>query len=374
MRSLKALSVQPGASNALGLISGFAAAQASPWDRALASTLRATASAAQVLAGSECAIAAVRTSSSTTLGSLTAQQAGGKPLAEPLIRDTMAAVARDAVVSLPGARDKQSALYHTAATAGVRALAAVRLNVGAFSGCLLVGRRAAYGFPAATIIGLDSLARCATFAARETQAAIRAERGDLARRLHDSLGQTLTSLIFAIDELEEPRRNLDASRRVRALRSHACKAVSRLRVVVDRLAAGREEGGEARPEVRELLRGLSQFGTAVHCTGNFDLRFLPCNVGGCLHDVMREALLNVQRHAGARRVDLQITRSDQDVSLVIVDDGKGFSESNAVRRGWGHFGLHAIRESVAEVGGAFVLETAPGRGTRISVRVPCQEG
>jgi two-component system sensor histidine kinase DesK len=80
--------------------------------------------------------------------------------------------------------------------------------------------------------------------------------------------------------------------------------------------------------------------------------------------VLREAATNVQRHAGARRVGVVLTRARERVRLCIEDDGRGGIE----REGNGLIGM---RERLAALGGILQIDSAPGRGTRLCAELGC---
>ncbi len=86
-----------------------------------------------------------------------------------------------------------------------------------------------------------------------------------------------------------------------------------------------------------------------------------------------ELLVNVARHAQASHVELQLRRVGGDDVLTIADDGCGFDEAvleDRLREG--HIGVLSLRERAEAVGGSLEIVTAPGEGTRITVRVPAE--
>lgn len=90
-----------------------------------------------------------------------------------------------------------------------------------------------------------------------------------------------------------------------------------------------------------------------------------------LFSVVRELLVNIVKHAHARRVRIEIGRTDRCIRIVVEDDGVGFDPS-----GLGHhtggLGLFNVRERVGQLDGHLRIESEPGRGTRVSVEVPLQ--
>ena len=92
----------------------------------------------------------------------------------------------------------------------------------------------------------------------------------------------------------------------------------------------------------------------------------------CLYRVVQEALRNIAKHADARQVHVTVRRVEEEVQLAVADDGKGFNLAKAREHGGG-LGLRSIEERVRLVGGRLSIETAPHKGTTITVWVenPC---
>ncbi len=84
--------------------------------------------------------------------------------------------------------------------------------------------------------------------------------------------------------------------------------------------------------------------------------------------VVIEAIRNVNRHAAATNVTIRIRQEGADVSVEVIDDGKGFDPLTTVATG--HFGLEIMSTIVSSVGGTFALHSAPSEGTGVSFRVP----
>jgi two-component system, NarL family, sensor histidine kinase UhpB len=85
-----------------------------------------------------------------------------------------------------------------------------------------------------------------------------------------------------------------------------------------------------------------------------------------IYRVAQEALTNVARHAGARRVELSLERRGDEVVLTVSDDGRGLPEGAASSS----YGIRGMRERAMLVGGQISIVGAPGGGTRVRLSIP----
>jgi signal transduction histidine kinase len=93
---------------------------------------------------------------------------------------------------------------------------------------------------------------------------------------------------------------------------------------------------------------------------------LPLEYRRPLYLVFKEAVNNVARHAKATRIDIRVAAHDGVLELVVQDNGCGFDQS-AVRRGEG---LMNVRRRIRDLSGTATWETTPGKGTRLTAKVP----
>jgi signal transduction histidine kinase len=208
----------------------------------------------------------------------------------------------------------------------------------------------------------------AAFSAR-LMAAQEEERRRLARELHDELGQSLTAVnayLWLIEkEMPEPQA---------ALRGRAGEA---RRLVSKTLAEMRELSHLLRPStlddlglVPSLDSHLKAFADQHQIATSFDAdglpERLPVEVETALYRIVQEALTNVAKHSGARRVRVTLAREGDALHLEIADDGHGLHiKLGGVRPG---IGLVGIRERVHALGGTLTVSSESG--VRVSVRVP----
>ena len=97
-------------------------------------------------------------------------------------------------------------------------------------------------------------------------------------------------------------------------------------------------------------------------------RTLPEDVALCLYRVAQEALQNVVKHSGAKRANVELRTADSAIELSVADDGNGFEVG--AKRTTGSLGLVSMAERVRLVHGEIAVESKPGQGTKVTVRVP----
>jgi signal transduction histidine kinase len=350
-------------------VKGHLAAPSPPTSAALlASLLHVAAASAQKVTGADRSAAALPVRGTHGRRAQIVHQGGEPPLPDRVIQ-LVARLVRVGPLSFPDTNGRQAGLSHAVARAGARGLAAVPLRIGASQGCLLAASDSRRAFSPAEVAGLAGVAQAATLAMGEAEAVLSAERRRLGRVLHDTFGQTLTSLIFAIDALDEDLGSDEKRLLTRPLRAHALKAVREMREVLD--SVFRPADGQDRLRgIHDLVQEVSNSGVVVNFRSDLGEAPLTPEVAECVYHVAREALLNVSRHAFARRVTLLLRYARGRVEIIVSDDGRGLQQDEVPTTGWGHFGLAMMREQVEEIGGTFIIQSARGEGTRVIARLP----
>jgi len=116
-------------------------------------------------------------------------------------------------------------------------------------------------------------------------------------------------------------------------------------------------------------RYLAGRGLAVRCEIGELERKLPPETAIALFRIGQEAMNNVVRHAKADSVLIQLAVEGDELRVEIEDDGQGF-DPKVAPADRPHYGLLGIRERAELLGGTAVIESSPGNGTRVEVRVP----
>ena len=196
------------------------------------------------------------------------------------------------------------------------------------------------------------------------------ERRRIARELHDETGQSLTALLVGLRTIEGSRTIVEAVELAQRLREMAARTLQD----VGRLARGLhpsvlDDLGLTVAVTRHVQEFARLHGIAedTRIEGLKSDPLLPL-VQNTIYRVLQEALTNVAKHAGARRVSVRLLRLETAVELRVRDDGVGF-EPGANGRG---LGLQSMRERAALLGGTVQLESERGKGTMVTARFPLQ--
>ena len=192
------------------------------------------------------------------------------------------------------------------------------------------------------------------------------ERARIGRELHDDIGQRLALLALDIDLLRQNPSRM--SLRLRDLRTQIDEISVDIQSLSHDLHAAKLEYLGAVAGIKSWCMDFGQrFKIPISFNGNVRTK-LPQSIGICLFRVVQEALHNVVKHSGAKRAEVTLKECPNEVHLVIKDGGRGFDE-HEVRGG---LGLISMRERIRLAGGAITLDSGPGCGTTIYVRVPLQ--
>jgi signal transduction histidine kinase len=199
------------------------------------------------------------------------------------------------------------------------------------------------------------------------------ERRRIARDIHDQVGQQMTALRMHLEVLrtrteDDPAMSdqVDRTQRLAEELDHCIDFLTwQLRPsTLDHLGLAASLQG--------LVRGWSErFGIVAEFVSSAPDMRLGVDVETNLYRITQEALHNVVKHAQARSVSVMLTHRDQHAMLVIEDDGRGFDGmAIADPQGASGFGLVSMRQRATLAGGELEIDSTPGAGTSIFVRVP----
>jgi len=199
------------------------------------------------------------------------------------------------------------------------------------------------------------------------------ERRRIARELHDQMGQNLTVLNLGLKSLQDaaPKKFRDSVVPLQELAAQTARDLHRVAL-------------ELRPSTLDDLGLVKAIGNLVEKWSaqwsiDVDIECSQYNPTGlseeaetALYRIIQEALNNVAKHSRARRVSIILQGTAGHAQAIIEDDGRGFDTAKprppADQRGG--LGLSGIRERLNVLGGSLSIESAPGRGTALIVRIP----
>lgn len=209
---------------------------------------------------------------------------------------------------------------------------------------------------------------------QERELAAMAERGKLARELHDNLGDVLSYVVaegLAVRTLMSKGEIAMAGEYLDRAIAASSGAIADMREYVGGLKL-KTASISLLSAVRELLARLeASQGTRTQLIVAPGLR--EDMIGGAdrfqLLRIAQEALANVRKHAAANSVKVKLRREFDHIYMEIEDDGRGF-ELNEVSPERQTFGIAVMMERAEERGGSLQVSSAPGHGTRVVVRLP----
>jgi signal transduction histidine kinase len=211
---------------------------------------------------------------------------------------------------------------------------------------------------------------------RKRFAAVLEERNRLAREMHDTLIQGcvgVSTLLEAASSAQAVSPEIATSLLDRA-RQEVRTAVDEARAAVWNLRQNAGESSDLGSEVERLGNRLAiETGIAVDVSVDGTPVAVAEDAGRSLLMLIREALHNAVRHAAPTKLTVTVVFGSEDLRIEVYDNGRGF-ESDAASGANGHYGLVGMRERVSKLGGSLELETSPGHGTRVRLRVPLKRG
>lgn len=202
-----------------------------------------------------------------------------------------------------------------------------------------------------------------------------AERADVAVELHDHITQLLCAILFRcqalVDELSASKGpSLKEAMRLRDMLSQTSGEVERISrtlrpSVLDQLGLGAIVSATS-------TAFADRTGVSVKVACALLTSRLPADTELALYRILQESLKNVEKHARARHVTVDLTKPDGHVHLSIKDDGIGFDLKHlpAHRKKSGDLGLLGMRERATYVGGTLEIKSARGTGTAVDVSIP----
>jgi two-component system sensor histidine kinase UhpB len=202
---------------------------------------------------------------------------------------------------------------------------------------------------------------------RAGTAALRAqeeERARIARDLHDEVNQSLTGLLLRLEAVREAappelEREIEETKALanQAMRELLSLARQLRPTALDDLGLAAAIGGQ--------VEQVSRSGVDAELVEEGSFSDLDSDVQLVVYRVAQEALSNAARHSGAERISVRLCRDGEGVRLDVSDDGRGFAFDDSERG----LGIAGMRERALLRGGDLTIESRPGHGTTVRLRV-----
>ncbi len=202
------------------------------------------------------------------------------------------------------------------------------------------------------------------------QAASEEERKEIAREIHDEMGQTLTALKFDLawisDRYKDDEPFIERKNSMMKLVDSAISAVKRISADLRPGALDHLGLAAAMEWYASEFRKRTDIACEVTCSPNEIV--LDGARSTTIFRIFQESLTNVARHAGAKKVKASIEKKEGKITLIVEDDGRGITEAE-IADGQS-FGLIGIRERVRAFNGELKISGAPNQGTTVEVSLP----
>ncbi|MBS4022934.1 MAG: HAMP domain-containing protein [Dethiobacter sp.] len=199
------------------------------------------------------------------------------------------------------------------------------------------------------------------------------ERRRIARELHDETGQTLMTLMIALSQIEDSETVSDLKKYTREFRTLLLHTLESVRLLAWKLSPIPLADLGLKAAVELFIKKYSRndnWKIEFQADG-FDKKRLSPEIETAVYRVVQEALTNAAKHAQARNVSVIMKCDDQNVVVIIEDDGNGFDVSAVKEEGIFNtcLGLASMDERISLVGGTLNIESA-AHGTTIYIKIP----
>jgi signal transduction histidine kinase len=203
------------------------------------------------------------------------------------------------------------------------------------------------------------------------------ERRRVSRELHDGINQLLVSVKYKIENFDEKFKGSpeEALKDIKKAVIFLEEAISEVRRVSHALRPSVLDDLGLAPAITNLARQFSdrnQIDVEVNGVDEQIFERLPADVETAMYRIVQEALHNIEKHANATKVVIDVTHTDTNVTIRIEDNGEGFDLQKAMRktRSTQSMGLRNMRERIELLQGSFFIHSDVGKGTFVEVKAP----
>lgn len=199
------------------------------------------------------------------------------------------------------------------------------------------------------------------------------ERKRIARELHDEVGQSITSLMIGFRVLDT-QDSEKMKQGIAQLKKLSAKTLDDVRHLALELRPSSIDDLGLIAALQQYTREYSEkFGIAAEFQASgFEGKRLKPELEIALYRMVQEALTNVLKHSGAKKVSVLMGIRNSSIVAIVEDNGKGFDVDGVLASGAKEkkLGLYGMQERAGLIGGSLTIESAPGKGTTIFIEVP----
>ena len=198
------------------------------------------------------------------------------------------------------------------------------------------------------------------------------ERKRLARELHDGLGQMLTALKLGIEKMGAHGTFTEkGQKQLEELKMLIVQTIGETRVISFNLMPAVLSDFGIAPALKLLTSQTSNnTGSNITFHTNFNGARLPKNIEIGLYRIAQEGIHNALKYAQADRIAVELVTKKKYIHLVIDDNGKGFLYGAEEEKGVAHLGINNMQERSHMINGSMKIQSEPGKGTRIHIKLP----
>ena len=191
------------------------------------------------------------------------------------------------------------------------------------------------------------------------------ERARLARDIHDGIGSDLASIKIAFEHYAESHHDASQSKRIANAIASACVDVRGLSHQLHPLPFSKIGFTSFLSDFIEQVSKKSKTNIKTYFFPEEDIDQLPEDLLADAYRIVQELINNMLKHAEATEADVQLTRHEDHLNIVVNDNGKGFKKNK--KQG---IGLRNIKERLQKVKGTLDIDSNPGHGTSITIDIP----
>jgi signal transduction histidine kinase/tetratricopeptide (TPR) repeat protein len=197
------------------------------------------------------------------------------------------------------------------------------------------------------------------------------QRLNISRELHDSVGAQLTFILSILDNLKAAPTKLESAieTKIESLTSYANSSISELRDTIWVLNAENLTLAELKARILNFVKDAKDSVDTVDFQFDYSIknnRQLTSKQGMNLFRVVQETVNNAIKHAEATQIKISISDDNDQIKLLVSDNGKGFDYEEKKKRS---YGLSNLKQRIEEIGGSFQFNSEANKGTQLSVQI-----